>query len=292
MKKISLSLVALFAMGNHLYAGGVFTEPVYITEDLVQAEEVVVEAVQEEIYVAPMTQEPYIAPPVEKYIAPMVEEEIYVAPPIEEYVAPMVEEIYVAPPKQELYVPPIVVTPPPAPPTPKPKDIVANGLYVGAGLSVARFEPSCTCPTGNGIDKTGGVVGRIGYDINQYIGIEARGIRTNWKSDGGKVKHYGVFVKPMYPISKQANLYGLAGYAKTKTEGSLQKVNAKTLAWGAGIEYDLSEDSAKSGRYSRAFDGAGDQEGGLGVFADYERLIQKSDSPDLDTVNIGLTYDF
>jgi len=282
MKRISISLVSLFALGNSLYAGGTFPEPVYITEDVVQAEEVIIEKAPE-VYIAPAVQ----------YVAPIVEEE-YVTPIVEEvYVTPMVKEVYVPPVVKEVYVPPpVVVTPPPPPPPSAPKHIVANGLYVGLGLSAARFNPSCSCPTEGKTDDTIGVVGRIGYDINKYIGIEARGIRTNWKSDGGKIKHAGIFLKPMFPVSAQTNIYGLAGYAKTETEGKLQKVNAKTLAWGAGIEYDLSDDKAKSGRYNRVFDGAGDQEAGLGVFADYERLIHKSDSPDLDTINVGLTYDF
>jgi len=281
MKRISISLVSLLAIGSNLYAGGTFSEPVYITEDFVQAEEVIVEQVQEV----------YVAPAVEEYITPVIEEE---------YIAPVVEEVYIAPAVKEVYVPPVIVTPPPPPPAPK--DIVANGLYIGLGFSAARFNPSCDCSTDTDTDtgriskirtdKTAGIIGRIGYDINQYIGIEARGIRTNWKSNGGKVKHAGIFIKPMLPISNKTNVYGLAGYAKTTTQGSLQTVNAKALAWGAGIEYDLSTDTAKKGRYNREFDGAGDQEGGLGVFADYERLIQKSDSPDLDTVNVGLTYDF
>ena len=290
MKRISISLVSLLAISSYLYGGGTFPEPVYITEDIVKAEEVIVAPVQEEVYVEPI--EEVIEAPIE---------EVYVAPPPveEEYIPPVVEEVEVTviQPAKEIPLPPVAVVtpPPPAPtpvPTPTPKDIVANGLYVGLGISAARFDPSCKCPPENSTDKTAGVVGRIGYDINKYIGIEARGIKTNWKSDGGKVEHVGVFLKPMYPVSNQANIYGLAGYAQTKTKGKLQKVDTKALAWGAGIEYDLSADKAKDGRYNRVFDGAGDQEGGLGVFADYERLIQKSDSPDLDTVNVGLTYDF
>ena len=297
MKRISISLVSLLAISSGLYAGGTFPEPVYVTEDVVQAEEVVVAPVKEEVYVPPPVKEVYVEPEKEVYVAPPPVEEVYVAPVEEEYIPPVVEEVYVTPPVKEIPIPPVVVAThpvPPPPPTPAPKDIVANGLYVGLGLSTARFDPSCKCPTGGSstTDKTAGVVGRIGYDINKYIGIEARGIKTNWKSDGGKVEHVGIFLKPMIPISNQANVYGLAGYAKTKTKGKLQKVDVKTLAWGAGIEYDLSADKAKNGRYNRVFDGAGDQEGGLGVFADYERLIQKSDSPDLDTVNVGVTYDF
>lgn len=180
-----------------------------------------------------------------------------------------------------------------APPPPVVQDIAVNGLYVALGLTAAQFGPSCNC---NGIgdeDRTAGLIGRVGYDFNEYVGLEARGIRTNWNSDGGKIKHAGAFLKPMYPVSDDINVYGLAGYAKTTTEGgNLQYVNTKGLAWGAGLEYDLSSDAAKDGKYDRTFDGYGDQEGGFGLFADYERLIQKSGSPDLDTINFGLTYDF
>jgi len=197
---------------------------------------------------------------------------------------------------------PVVVTPPkPKKPLPVPvplADVAVNGLYVGVGISSAKFKTNCKCSTGtgpkvaSGTDKTAGIMARIGYDFNQYVGVEARGIRTNWKSNGGKIKHAGVFVKPMYPVGEATNVYGLAGLAKTSTQGKLRRVDSSSFAWGAGVEYDISHDVAKNGRYGREFDGHGDQERGLGVFADYERLIQKSNSPDLDTVNVGLTYDF
>ena len=187
------------------------------------------------------------------------------------------------------------ITPPPPPPLaivpPLPQDIHVNGLYVALGLTVARFDPNCSCAHAS-IDKTAGVIGRVGYDLNQYVGVEARAIRTNWASDGGKIKHLGTFLKPMYPVSDDVNLYALGGYAKTTTQGGLRRVDAKTFAWGAGLEYDLGSDIAKEGRYSRTFDGYGDQEGGFGLFADYERLVQKSGSPDLDTIGFGVTYDF
>jgi len=58
------------------------------------------------------------------------------------------------------------------------------------------------------------------------------------------------------------------------------------------LEVDLSKDTPKEGRYSRVFDGKGDQEKGIGLFFDYERLIVKKNSPDLDTLSAGVTYDF
>ncbi len=208
---------------------------------------------------------------------------------------------------EDVYVPiePVeeeVVTPTPVPvPTPTPipvkpkaiKNIIPLGLYVGLGLTAARYEPNCGCVGTGNIDKTAGIIGRVGYDFNQFVGVEARGIRTNWKSEGGKFKHYGAFLKPIYPVSNTINVYGLAGIAKTKTEGTgRQLTDTNGFAWGAGLEYDLGADHAKEGRYSRVFDGYGDQEGGWGLFADYERLLQKSGSPDLDAISVGITYDF
>ena len=274
MKKMNISLIAVLAISSLAYAGGGFVEPAYESEDVIMAEEVSVEA-----YTAPVEEV------VEAYVAPVQEV-------VETYVPPVVQ------PPARVVKPVAVVTPPKPVSIPVPlSNIAVNGLYAGVGISTARFKTNCKCATtgtkvGAGTDKTAGVMGRIGYDFNQYVGVEARGIRTNWKSNGGKIKHLGAFVKPMYPVGNATNLYGLAGIAKTTTQGNLRRVDSNSFAWGAGIEYDISHDSAKNGRYGRTFDGHGDQEKGLGVFADYERLVQKSGSPDLDTVNVGLTYDF
>jgi len=173
------------------------------------------------------------------------------------------------------------------------KDIYANGFYAGLGIVATRYQTNCNSGCSkSGIDKTIGIVARAGYDFNPYIGLEARGIRTSIKSNGGTVKHAGVFIKPMLPIGDKTNIYGLIGVAKTTTQGNLQRTTAETLAMGAGVEVDLSKDSPKDGRYGREFDGKGDQESGVGLFVDYERMVVKSGAPDLDALSAGVTYDF
>ena len=166
-------------------------------------------------------------------------------------------------------------------------------LYVGIGIAAARYDTNCGC-LGNksGVDKTGGVLVKAGYDFNEYMGIEARALVTSIKPNGGKVKHLGVFAKPMYPVTDGLNTYGLVGIAKTTTQGTLRRTDVTGLAFGAGIEYDLSSEKKKDAKYDREFDGQGDQEKGFGIFADYERLYYKKGSPDLDAVSVGLTYDF
>jgi opacity protein-like surface antigen len=99
----------------------------------------------------------------------------------------------------------------------------------------------------------------------------------------------------MLPVGNTTNIYGLVGLAKTKVKsnnGKTPKVNADGLALGIGMEMDLSKDIPKDGRYSRSFDGQGDQEKGLGLFVDYERMLVKKNAPDLDAVSAGVTYDF
>jgi len=182
------------------------------------------------------------------------------------------------------------------PSSPKPKVIKPlakediSPFYVALGLTVAQYKTACNCSQ---TDKTLGGIIRVGYDFNQYLGMEARAIITSIKSNGGKVQHYGAFFKPVYPVTDALNIYGLGGLAKTKTKGSLPTANVSGLAFGAGLEYDLSDDKKnQEAKYDREFDGQADQERGLGLFAEYERLYYKSSLPDLDAVSIGVTYDF
>jgi opacity protein-like surface antigen len=61
-------------------------------------------------------------------------------------------------------------------------------------------------------------------------------------------------------------LYGLVGWAKTTTSGTLRKTDVDGLAFGAGLDYTVAKN--------------------ISLFADYERLFQKSDAPKLDAVRI------
>jgi len=209
----------------------------------------------------------------------------------ETYVEPVIETTTVV--EEPVIVQTAVIEPPKPPIKKEVENIYANGFYAGIGITAARYQTNCksSCKKG-GTDKTLGVIARVGYDFNKYIGLEARGIRTNLKDNGGSIKHAGIFIKPMLPVSDTTNIYGLVGLAKTTTQGSLQRTDAETLALGAGLEVDLSKDSPKEGRYGREFDGQGDQEKGVGLFMDYERMVVKSGAPDLDALSAGVTYDF
>jgi OOP family OmpA-OmpF porin len=140
-----------------------------------------------------------------------------------------------------------------------------SNWYVGAGLVAGRTK-NIDCE-----DITYGLMAKVGYDFNEYVGVEARGLVTNWEYEGSKIKHVGAFVKPQYPLSEDINLYGLVGYAKTTTS-HVQNIDETGLAYGAGVEYALSDD--------------------MNMFVDYERLIDKSNLPDLEALSLGVSFDF
>ncbi len=176
--------------------------------------------------------------------------------------------------------------------------------YLGAGLVWAKLGlddcgdvPGCTYE-----DATYGIMVRGGYEVNEYFGIEARFIDTfldEGPYGGAPLMHVGLFAKPQYPVSERVNLYGLLGYGYTKNLGNGARLNYFDDDWGfsagAGIEYDLSDregDRVENGNYDRAFDGYADQGRGWSLFLDYQRLLIKSDVPDMDAISFGLRYDF
>ena len=160
-------------------------------------------------------------------------------------------------------------------------------VYLGLGLNRGIYNNDC----GNNCtyeDVTYGLTLRAGYDFNEYVGIEARYIGTYWDADdlgGQELTHFGLYVKPMMPINEQLNIYGLVGYGITTTttggNGNLGEVDENGFAAGLGLEYDIDTQDAE-----------GALESGFGLFVDYQRLLIKSDVPDMDVVSAGVTFDF
>jgi OOP family OmpA-OmpF porin len=174
--------------------------------------------------------------------------------------------------------------------------------YLGAGIVWAKLSGCDLQPGCNYEDTTYGAMVRGGYEYNEYVGIEARYIRTfldEGPEGGTPLAHAGIFLKPQYPVSERVNLYGLLGYGYTENLGNGARLDYFDSDWGfsagAGIEYDLSDregDRIENGNYDRPFDGYADQGKGWSLFLDYQRLLIKSDVPDMDAVSLGLRYDF
>ena len=157
-----------------------------------------------------------------------------------------------------------------------------SSWYVGAGMVWAKLS-GCGLTDCEYEDVTYGAMIRMGYDYNQYIGIEARYIHTfldEGPFGGTPLSHIGIFVKPQYPVSENVNVYGLLGYGYTKNLGNGNRLNYfdsdSGFSAGLGVEYDLSDrddDREENAVYDRAFDGYADQGRGWSIFLDYQRLL-------------------
>ncbi|MCF6244506.1 MAG: porin family protein [Sulfurovum sp.] len=181
-------------------------------------------------------------------------------------------------------------------------DIVnPSPYYVGLGFVRGHYD-GCIYTGCKYVDVTFGTMARVGYEWNQYLGIEARVLGTFWGADplgGQELAYGGLFARPMYGFAEDFNIYGLLGYGWTKTRtggnGNLQTVDEGGFSAGLGMEYDFSskeEDKETNVDYTRTFDGQANQENGWGVFVDYQRLLIKSSTPKVDVISIGFTYDF
>jgi len=178
--------------------------------------------------------------------------------------------------------------PAPVEPIPVPVEVVPPlGLYIGGGLTYAKS--SCQCDTSvkfsdgstsrvrNG--KSYGVHLKLGYNYNEYIGIEGRYIYTPWGDKDRTIKHYGLYIKPTYPVNEHFDIYALLGYGKTECETIKQSY--KGFAWGAGAEYT----------FNKKVEGRKD---GLGVYIEYLRPLKKTGNKNIkiDMVNVGASYNF
>ena len=257
MKKFKLSLITITLLGNSLYAGGdIAPVPAYQIEDEFFAEEASVEPIVETSLPIEIVE---TGVPIET-IAPI---ETNVPAKV---VAPVVKTIV-----------PIKTVLPPVPPLPPIiPDNSANKFYIGLGLIGVKYENDCTCETLKSVenkDTTYGLMGKIGYHLQEYIDIEGRASKTNWASDGSKVEHFGIYVKPIIPIYETLNIYGLMGLAKTEVSTTnMPSADAEGLALGVGLELDLVKN--------------------ITMFVDYERMHVESNSPDIDAISTGLSYSF
>jgi OOP family OmpA-OmpF porin len=188
--------------------------------------------------------------------------------------------------------------------------INTNPWYLGVGLNWSKLsDDSCGVANCSYEDATWGTILRGGYDFNQYIGIETRWIKTFWDKGpfgGTPLQHVGLYIKPQLPLNNNFNLYGLLGYGYTENLGNGGRLNYfdhdSGFSAGIGLEYDLSskDDDYKSymtnnnnnPKFDRDFDGHADQEAGWSIFIDYQRLLIKSNIPDLDAVSFGVRYSF
>ena len=102
---------------------------------------------------------------------------------------------------------------------------------------------------------------------------------------GTPLEHIGMYLKPQYSLNERLNVYALLGYGQTKNLGNGARLDYfdedHGFSTGLGLEYDVSD------RQNNTFN-----QRGWRLFVDYQRLLIKSEIPDLNAVSLGLRYHF
>ena len=175
-----------------------------------------------------------------------------------------------------------------------------SGFYLGLAYSALNLEAdsqNSTDPYWNeGYDKTWSeVMVQAGYKFNSYVAVEGRywfGIEDSTQIPhifqvvgdiDASVDAWGLYVKPMYPVTDAFDIYALLGYASSEISAdNLTSDSLDGFSWGLGASYSFMEN--------------------LSVFVDYVRLYDDSDyyAPNqftdidstIDTWNFGVAYKF
>jgi len=189
------------------------------------------------------------------------------------------------------------------------EELSTGAFYVGIAYSSMMSDLTGVRFT-DGIDAfekdyeltTGAIMLDIGYKFNDYIAVEGRywmGISSDEFTYAHGTVHgdlvdtdsdaWGVYVKPMYPVTDAFDVYGLLGYGSaslndTATFGD----DVEGISWGVGAAYSFTES--------------------FSVFLDYvafteDTLINNSLTHlvgveateydhSFDTINFGLNYQF
>ncbi len=189
--------------------------------------------------------------------------------------------------------------------------ITDSGFYIGGAYGAANFDYT---ETYDAIDMGGGstytpsgfsddwdystVMIQAGYKFNQYVAIEARywfGMDETLYTDSVDgdvdltVDTFGIYIKPMYPVTDAFDIYALLGYANNDAsvednEGTYDFDSVDGFSWGIGAAYSFTDNLAVFVDYVNMYEDDNDV-----IDEDGDRLNQDIT---LSTVNFGLSYKF
>ena len=161
-----------------------------------------------------------------------------------------------------------------------------SNFYIGGALSAVSARKASSdldfFSDKKGQDRLVNLMLLGGYNYNKYLSIETRLTTTIAQKDFTKFSGISLFVKPKYPVTNNFNIYALIGGGYVKLDnnnGSNVDVAKGSFQWGVGASYNITNKWA--------------------IFTDYTSLghdisgtILDSNKADVDSLNVGVTYNF
>ncbi len=168
-------------------------------------------------------------------------------------------------------------------PVPVPVEEVVSAFFVGIAYThLSNDADHSGRTTASEMDFSAFSL-QAGYKFNPYVSIEGRyGMSFGDASDDSLAKDaditvWGIYVKPMYPISPEFDIYALLGYAGTNADDKnhVFEIDEGDFSWGLGAQYAITEDIALYADYLSFYDGSS-------TLYDYV----------VDSLNFGVAYRF
>lgn len=193
-----------------------------------------------------------------------------------------------------------------------------SGAYIGVGYSSIDAPISNFNTFENGdwflpsVDldlSTDGFMINAGYRFNEYIAVEGRywaggndNTNLSINYDRGSIEKagfdvdvdaWGIYVKPMYPVTEAFDIYALLGYGSATFDRSTdygqvtysESLDVSSFSWGLGLAYSFTENISVFADYVSVADE--DIENASSLTAGITDTKYK-----VETYNIGLAYKF
>ncbi len=183
-----------------------------------------------------------------------------------------------------------------------------GAFYLGLAYGWQTLESENTSFFADGSFATsddvdyGSIMLQAGYKFNDYVAIEGRywiGLDEdeifNTQNANIELDSWGIYVKPMYPVTEEFTIYGLLGYADTSVDYTLNigggvytpyndAGNVDGFSWGIGADYAFGENWSVFLDYVVLYDDDNDYISVAGIDSNIDHSI--------DSVNFGVTYTF
>ena len=196
--------------------------------------------------------------------------------------------------------------------------ITDGGFYLGLAYSLMNVDLSVT-----GEDLYGSydqnlvdedfneIMLQAGYKFNSYVAVEGRywfgldstvdalsSAVTGDAYDDTSFDAWGIYVKPMYPVTDAFDIYALLGYASTEMShdvyahrnNNIDRVTVKSdsldgFSWGLGGAYSFTDNLAVFVDYVSVYDDSNN-------LADTANTWDNEADFTISTWNFGVTYQF
>ena len=164
-----------------------------------------------------------------------------------------------------------------------------SAFYIGLGFGQAAINDN---PTAEEITSTMLML-QAGYQYNDYVALEGRvsfgfssdyepGLTSNASGDfDDDISSWGIYVKPMYPVTEAFDIYALLGYGGVGL-GNLESGDAyeSGFQWGLGAQYEVMDNILIFADYVSLYDDTG---------FDYRAQLEDVDA---DAWTLGVSYRF